>query len=153
MAASASAWVRPPEPSFARTSEKFTALIAAPTRCSGSNWLNSSSFSSARMAEASATTSRSFTPRLFPPLGDQFRHEIAGLGNAPCDDALCGLDGLAAGPQPQLALTDQLDQELVAGLDTRRRATFRRDHNAALLVDPRLAMHDTISSFVTSSLR
>jgi len=55
-----------------------------------------------------------------PPYGDYFRHEIARLGNAPCDDALCNLDGLAAGSQPPFVFTDQLNQDLVAGLDTRR---------------------------------
>ena len=87
----------------------------------------------------------SFTFCLCPTLGDQLSDEVAVFWNAPRNNRLRRLYRLLGGAHPQFAFTHRLDQQFITWFQTGRRATFRRYHNAPLVVYPGSRVHDTPS--------
>src|SRR5437588_4991105 len=118
--------------------------MVEPTSRRGSTLLNGSPFSAASIAEASATISSSFTRRLFTSLGNQFCNEVARAGTVASDNPLRFSQCLFLSAYAQLPFSDRLNDQFVSRLQARRRAAFRRDYDATLLIDPSPTLHDTL---------
>ena len=142
------AWAsfRPSSCNFDSTSQTLTALMVAPTSRRGSTLLNGSFFSAASIADASATISSSFTRRLFAPLGNQLGHQVT-AGTMASYDPLRLSQCLFLRAYAQFPFADRLNNQLIAGLQTRGGAAFGWNDNSALLVDPGLSPHD-ISPYI-----
>src|SRR2546423_1883114 len=134
-AACACSSFRPSSCNFDRTSQTLTALTVAPTSSRGSILLNGSFLSAASIADASATLP-SFTLRLFASLGNQLRHQITRARTMASDNPLRFSQCLFPGAYVQFPFPDRLNDQLVSRLQTRGGATFGRNDNPALLIEP-----------------
>src|ERR1700688_4790143 len=116
--------------SFATTSDRFTALTAAPRRSSATTSLPASWFRKARSADASRTTS--FTPSLLAALGNELIGQPASGGNVGAHHGLGAPGGLAGSQDADAAFLQEKDH-LIARIQTEGLAILRRNHHSATL--------------------
>src|ERR1700688_4114578 len=116
--------------SFATTSDRFTALMAAPGSSSATTSLPVSWFRKARSADASRTTS--FTPSLLAALGNELIGQAASHGNVGAHRGLGAPGGLAGSQDADAAFLQEKDH-LITRIQTEGLAIVGRNHHSATL--------------------